>query len=348
MTSISPSISVVILNYNGAKWLEPCLTSLEKQTIFSEIEIIIADNLSTDGSDKLAEKLAANLANTRFIQHGANLGYCEGNNRAADAAKGDYLFSLNNDTWLEPDCLEKLLVAVKKLGAAAASPLVMNYDDDSIQSLGAAGVDCFGLATSRHFKPETREIFMPEGCSYLIQRDVFNQLGKFDSVLFMYADELDLSWRLWNSGHRAFIVAESRLHHRGAAQVNPHGGGQVVEFRTSDTKRFYANRNCLLVLLKNAQHILFIAAFLQILLLCAEALAGLLLTRRWSFIRKAYLNALADCWRLRGHIFAERKRINSQRKRSDFWMLRFLRLRPNRWDEILRMRQMGIPKVTAR
>ena len=121
---------------------------------------------------------------------------------------------------------------------------------------------------------------------------------------------------------------------------------RAVEFRTSDTKRFYANRNSLLALMKNAQHVLLLLVPLQLCLLAVEALAALVLVRRWSFISRAYLGAVVDCWRLRGHVLVVRKRIRRFRRRGDLYMLRFLRLRLNRWDEIQRLRRQGVPKVT--
>ena len=341
-------VSVIVLNYNGARWLERCLESLKAQTIFAQTELILADNLSSDGSDQLGKRLVEGWPRAVFMQHGENLGYCEGNNRAAAAAHGDYLLFLNNDTWLEPRCLEQLLAEAQRTGAGAAAPLVLNYDDDSFQSLGAYGFDLFGLVSTRAAAAETREVLMPEGCAYLIRRKLFQKLGRFDPVFFMFADELDLSWRVWISGHRAMGVPSARLHHRGAAQVNPAGGGAAVEFRTSDTKRFYANRNNLLVLLKNARLLLLLLVPLQFGLLLIEAIAALALVRRWGFVRRAYWDAVADCWRLREHILAERQRIQRFRRRGDLWMLRFLRPRFNRWDEIQRMRQSGIPKVTPR
>ena len=131
-----------------------------------------------------------------------------------------------------------------------------------------------------------------------------------------------------------------------AANVNPKGGGTIVELRTSDSKRFYSNRNSLLVILKNAKNLLLLQAVLLTGMLLAEALFMLVMVRRWSFIRRAYFGAFGDCWRLRHHISAERKRVRQFRKRSDWWMLRFLRLRPNRWDELQRLRHLGIPKVS--
>ncbi|HVY68543.1 MAG TPA: glycosyltransferase family 2 protein [Verrucomicrobiae bacterium] len=343
-----PRVSVVILNYNGAQWIERCLASLQTQTILADTEIIVADNLSTDGSDKLAEKLVQTQQNARFIQHGQNLGYCEGNNRAAIAATGKFLFFLNNDAWLEPDCLERLLAEVEAKGAGAATPMVMDFSDDNFQSMGAEGLDLCGLTSTRRRYNKTREVFMPEGCSYLIERELFERVGRFDARLFMYSDELDLSWRVWISGRTALAVPAARLHHRGAANVNPQGGGQVVEFRTSDSKRFYANRNGLLVVLKNAQNLLLLQIPLQLAMLALEALVGLVLIRRWRFVKRAYLDAVIECWRMRDHLATERRRVRGFRRRGDFWMLRFLRLRFNRWDEIQRARLLGLPKVSAR
>lgn len=344
----TPLISVIVLNCNGARWLTRCLDSLRQQTIFDRMEVLVSDNNSADGSDTAAAAYMQDWPNGRVIQNGANLGYCEGNNRGAAQARGEFLLFLNNDTWLEAECLERLLHEVDRVHADAATPLVLNYGDDSFQSIGAAGLDLFGLATARIPLAETGDVFMPEGCSYLIRRELFEQLGRFDSEFFIFSDETDLSWRLWIAGHRAVGVPAARLHHRGAAYVNPAGGDVVAEFRTSDTKRFLANRNGLLMLFKNAQHVLFLLVPAQLLLLAMESVVGLAIVRRWGFVKRAYVDAVLDCWRLRKHVFAERKRVRSFRRRGDWWMLRFLRLRPNRWDELVRTWKSGLPKVDAR
>lgn len=345
MESVStPPISVIILNYQGALWIERCLDSLRRQTISPEIEVIVADNRSADGSDKLAERLVQSWPNARFIQHGENLGYCEGNNRAAQIARGVYLFFLNNDAWLEPDCLANLLSEVRHERASAATPLVLNYSDDTVQPIWGAGFDIFGSPSFVTRCEGNRELFMPPGCCFLVDRELFERVGGFDKTLFMFADELDLSWRIWIAGGRAVAVSNARLHHHLAANVNPEGG-RMSEVRTSDTKRFYTNRNVLLVLLKNSQHVLLFLVPLQLALWSAEAFVSLLLVRRWSFIRKAYWAALKDCWRLREHVLTERRRMRQFRRRSDFWMLRFLRWRFNRWDELRRVLRFGLPKI---
>jgi GT2 family glycosyltransferase len=343
-----PLASIIVLNYNGARWLERCLNSLRKQTILDQLEIIVADNASPDGSDKLAARIMEGWPNARVIQNGGNFGYCEGNNRAAQHAQGRYLFFLNNDTWLEPDCMERLLGEVQNLGASAASPLVLDYEDQTVQSTGASGFDVFGLLSSPPPASKTADILVASGCAFLVESALFARLGGFDNQFFMYADEYDLSWRIWAAGGRIILASTARLHHRGAASVNPQGQTKMVETRTSDTTRFYANRNNLLVVLKNSSSFLLFMFPLQILSLLAESIAFLLLSRRWSSVRRAYFEAIKDCWRLRRHVAGKRREMRGIRQHGDFWMLRFLRWRLSRLDDLKRFKRFGIPKVDAR
>src|ERR1043166_1378513 len=84
MTNVSqPKISVIVLSYNGHNWLPRCFESLQAQTLFGEIEIIVTDNKSSDGSDALAAEWLEQTKKGRILQNGANLGYCEANNKAA-------------------------------------------------------------------------------------------------------------------------------------------------------------------------------------------------------------------------------------------------------------------------
>ncbi len=343
--SAKPKVSVVVLVYNGKVWLPRCLASLRAQTICAALELIVVDNCSTDESVAVARGLLAGWPGAVLVENKENFGFCEGNNIGARVAHGEYLFFLNPDTWLEPDCLEQLLAETDRAQTGAASPWVLNYEDNSHQDLGFFGFDIFGLASPSAPAGRTRDIFVACGCACLVRRDVFSEVGMFDREFFMYGDEVDLSWRVWAAGHRIIGVPEARLHHRGAATVNPAGGAKVVEYRTSDRKRFFSNRNGLLVLLKNGQHLLLLLAPLQVLLLLAETVVGWVMLRRWSFVQTTFVAALRDVWRLRRHVWRERERMAALRRRSDWWMLRFFRLPLNRWFEIKRLFKFGLPKV---
>ena len=342
-------ISVVVLNYNGRSWLPRCYESLARQTLFAETEIILTDNLSADDSVAFTEDwLRQSGARGRVVQNGANLFYCGANNNGAAVACGEFLLFLNQDAWLEPDCLEKLYAETLRAGAVAAAPLVLDYDDDTYQSGGDSGLDWFGLGTGGGPADRVRETFGSPGCSLFIQAEIFRAIGGFPAELLGYADETDLGWRVWIAGGKIVSVPAARVHHRGAAVVNPKGDTKTVELRTSDNKRFLTNRNNLLCLLKNSQHLFLLLAIPHLLLLAAEALVMLVLTRRWSHVRKAYLAAVLDAFRMRGHVFEWRRRIAAFRRRGDFFMLRFLRLRPVRWHDVTRLFKYGAPKVDAR
>src|SRR5271155_4032905 len=164
-----PLVSIVVLNCNGANWLPKCFESIKTQTISNQIETIVVDNNSTDDSVALAQKLLADFPSACIVKNSENLGFCEGNNSGARAAKGRWLLFLNNDTWLENDCIEKLITGTEKLGAVASTPLVLNYPDNSYQDFGFYGFDFFGLPSPSAIAAGTRDIFIAGGCSYLIR-----------------------------------------------------------------------------------------------------------------------------------------------------------------------------------
>jgi hypothetical protein len=347
-TDFQPVASVVVLNRNGAGWLPKCFESIKRQTMCDQIEVIMVDNDSSDNSVAVAREWLGKFPSAALVRNPVGLGYCGGNNNGTLAVHGKYTLYLNNDTWLEPDCLEKLVAETGRAGAAAASPWILNYADNTHQDLGFFGFDIFSLSSPSRPLRETREVFVASGCAYFIDTEAFKQVGMLDHEFFMYSDEVDLSWRVWIAGHKIVGVPAARVHHRGAAGVNPAGGTRAVEFRTTDEKRFLTNRNCILILLKNGQHIIVLFVIPLIVLLFLEAFAGCLMLRRASFFKVAFLNPVQDCWRLRKHISQQRRFIATFRKRSDFWMLRFFRLPLNRWFEIKRLFQFGLPRVDAR
>src|SRR5688572_9876568 len=255
----NPVVSVVISNKNGVQWLPRCLESVRRQTIAQQIEVIFVDNVSTDDSIPLARKLLDGFPQATIIENKKDLGFTGGMNTGAFAAKGDGVFLLSNDTWLEDDCLEQLVRVTNELNADAAMPLVMHYTNDRIQTVGADGLDLFGLGSmtwppEAKIRGETTEVFLVAGMGYWARTEVFKKVGGFDEGQFMYAEEVDLSWRIWIAGGKLLRVPAARMHHRGAAEVNPAGETKIVESRTSETKRYLANRNNILVLLKNSQH----------------------------------------------------------------------------------------------
>lgn len=342
----APLISVIVLTYNSQDWIEKCLECLSRQTIVRDMEIILADNASSDKTLDLACHLQKKLPNLQIRELGENFGYSGGNNRAAQFASGKYLLFLNPDTWLEPDCLKTLLDEVQLRNAQAAQPAILSYAGNTPDSYGLNGLDFMGEASQTSPCKKTKTIMIVSGSCYLIETTVFERLGGFDDRFFMYADEDDLSFRLWIAGYEAIVVPNAISHHRGTSYVNPSGKEKIVEYRTTSNARYLATRNGLITLLKNAEHILLVLAASYVFFHLLESAAALILTRNWQFTKHAYWDGVRDAWKMRYYVFEQRRKIKELRVRSDWWMLRFLRLKPNRWLLFVKMLKIGVPRVS--
>ena len=342
ITPPTPAVSVVILNWNAASWIPRCLESLRRQTIFSQIEIIFTDNASTDDSENVARAAMAGWPNGKFLQNGGNFGFGGGCNRGAAAATGKYLF-LNPDVWLEPNCMEELVAAGEKSGATAVAPMILDYADDAVQWWLDDGFDITGWMVNARFDCGRKTSFSG-GTFAFIRADAFQKLGGYDEEFFMYGEEEDLTWRIWISGGRVATAPNARLHHRGAAAVNPQGGEQITELRTSERKRFYANRNHLLVLLKHSQHILLLTAVAFVGMLLWKAFFGCCSSAggRWCRLRAIEpLRVLA----------AARSCVRQAAASSNFsparrwWMLRFFCWRSGQTGDLKNILKFGLPKI---
>jgi len=339
-TTPAPLVSVVAVNYNCKKWLDRFFPSIQAQTIFDRIELVLVDNTSTDGSDKICQEKMVGWANGVFVATGGNYGYGGGCNRGAAVARGKYLFFINPDVWLEPNCLEEMLKYCERSGAGIASPRVLDYDSEVLQGQGAAGFDIFGCMTSPREGELLAEPFAV-AAFYFIAKELLLKAGGFDEEFFLFNEEMDLSWRVLIMGETIRQVPTAKIHHQGASS-----GDRAVENRTSEQKRFFANRNQLLTLIKGGRFLLLGLVFTQLWLMAAEAIAGALMARRFSFVRWSLLKPIADCWRLRKHLAAERRRIRGYRKHGDLWFLRhFFNFRFGRWNDVKRLLQARGVKI---
>lgn len=306
---MTPLISVIIVTYNSAKWLPRCLESLRAQTIADKIEVVFVDNHS---SDECGEWMWVNLiAPFNRINTGSNLGFVA-NNIGAQHARGKYLFLLNPDTWLHPFCLEQLYLRAEIEKAEMTGAAVANYDSPRIVALGADSFDLAGQPIESHSQ-RRRDLLAFAGFCF-IRRDWFFHIGTLNDALFMYGEEWDLSWRTWLAGGRIVLEPSAVVHHYS-------GNG------TSACKRFLAARNAMVVTACNAQHVLLLTLLpLAALVLLSAFWSSLMRGLDWQWFRRSGLDPFRDLWRLR-HKIAEARYCNRTfRKRSDWAMLRFLRL----------------------
>ncbi|HMK77540.1 MAG TPA: glycosyltransferase family 2 protein [Thermodesulfobacteriota bacterium] len=241
----SPLISAVVLNWNGCHVLDNCLRSLYNQT-YRPLEIIVVDNASTDGSvDFLREKFHS----VHLIRNDKNLGFGAGNNIGIRASQGRYIMMLNNDTRLDPNCVEELKRSIEKdeRFGACASKILLESRPDIIDGVGI--VVCpdglsfgRGRLQKRERYDEEEEIFFASDGACLYRREMLDDIGLYDEDFFAYADETDMGWRAQLAGWKCIYSPKAIVYHHHSTS----SGGRVSFF-----KAFLVERNRIWVALKN-------------------------------------------------------------------------------------------------
>ncbi len=223
MSTPSPTISVIIVNLNGADILPRCIKALKAQ-IFTDFEIIIVDNNSSDGS---ADGLERHWPELRVVRLDHNAGFAPANNLAARLARGQWLALLNNDAFPEPDWLAALLNAAKQYPdfTLFGSKLIKANEPTLLDGTGDI-YHISGLAWRRHYNhpidaagDQPEEIFSPNAAAVLYSRDAFLQSGGFDEDFFSYHEDVDLGFRLRLLGHRCLYVPDAVVNHIGSASA---------------------------------------------------------------------------------------------------------------------------------
>tara|TARA_Y100001936_G_scaffold202941_1_gene205745 strand:+ start:2377 stop:3417 length:1041 start_codon:yes stop_codon:yes gene_type:complete len=212
----SPLVSIIILNYNAGDLLLNCVDSLKKST-YTNLEILIVDNISSDGSQK---KCKEKFPDIKLIQNNENLGYCGGNNVGIKEANGKFIVILNPDTIIEPNCIDELILAYDKFGDALYQPKILSLNEkDVVQSTGnMLHVFGFGFARDKGNKVTDKEesiekIGYASGTCLFTSREVFDKIGLLDEFLFLYHDDLDLGWRAAQVGINSYYVPKSKIFH---------------------------------------------------------------------------------------------------------------------------------------
>ena len=213
----APTVSVVLLNWNGAHLLPTCLESLRRQTL-QDFEIITPDNGSTDGS---LELLARDYPEVRVLEFDHNRGFCLSMNDGMRAARGEFVFALNNDTELDPRCLEEVVKAMRadpQIGICATK--MIYYDDPSL--INSAGLACApdGVVVDigrrnpdGEWFDRPREVLGACAGACLYRRAMLDEIGLFDPDYFISYEDIDIAWRAQLAGWRAWYVPAAVVKH---------------------------------------------------------------------------------------------------------------------------------------
>jgi GT2 family glycosyltransferase len=237
--STPPRASVVVVSYNGERFLRPCLDSLARNAMPStEYELLLIDNASTDGTVAIAESLRPRFPLLRIVRNPENVGFPAAVNQAAALAKAPILVLLNQDTTVEREWLSELLAPFgRDPTVACAGSRVVNADGPGLYA-AALEVLYGGICVVHEGDRRTDAV---SGCAMAVRLDVFREIGGFDGRLFMYGEDLDLAHRLRAVGYRIVYVPSSVAYHRAARRSRA----------STRTYMFYTARNRTLVCLRN-------------------------------------------------------------------------------------------------
>jgi GT2 family glycosyltransferase len=248
----SPSVAVVILNWNGKDLLEKFLPGVVN-SVYSNLEIIVGDNASTDGSIAF---LATNYPTIRIIRNDQNYGFAEGYRKILDQVTATYYVLLNSDVEVPANWIQPVISLMESdLSIAAAQPKILwQKNKASFEYAGAAGgyLDMHGypFCRGRIFDTveldsgqynDTREIFWASGAALFIRSDKWREVGGLDPDFFAHMEEIDLCWRLKNLGYKVMYCPDAEVYHVGGGTLN-----------SNNPYKTYLNfRNNLIILQKN-------------------------------------------------------------------------------------------------
>lgn len=242
-----PALDVVIVNYNGADWNMPCFASLLAQGDLVR-QVIVVDNASTDGSfTQLVERYAGD-ARWVFLPQQTNRLFAAGCNRGMEKALemgADYIVLLNNDTTVEPECLETLLAFVENTAeVGGVQPLLVRMDAPHLIASAGCRLSRMGGAWDNYagFAVENAPVqpFAVSGITAgacLWKAAVLRQIGLFDEDFVMYFEDVDLSLRARKAGWELYTVPQAKVRHMGSASTGKAPAGFCVRLCQANALR---------------------------------------------------------------------------------------------------------------
>ncbi|MGC8749539.1 glycosyltransferase family 2 protein [Hydrotalea sp.] len=239
-----PLVAIVILNYNGAHYLQQFLPSVLAST-YSNKKIIIADNASTDESVLMLQN---RFSEVTIIQNTKNEGFAGGYNWALKQVDADYFVLLNSDVsvtenWIEP--IIHLMESNNKI--AACQPKLLSFHVPSeFEYAGACGgwIDILGYPFAKGRVFDTMEqdkgqyddvepVFWASGAALFVKSAVFKNLNGFTASFFAHQEEIELCWRMQLAGYSVYVCPQSVVYHVGAGTLQKGSKKLYLNFRNN-------------------------------------------------------------------------------------------------------------------
>ena len=246
----NPELSVVLVNYNDSNHLQDCLSSLLNNSRGIDLEVIVVDNNSSDGSPELVKK---KFPQVTLIRNSQNLGFSRANNQGIKKSRGEFVLFLNTDTVVFPGALECLLAEIRRDDmVGAVGPLLLRGENRYQVSFGGRVSFVFQVFQKCFLNPfyklklkvwrRKKSVRWLSAACLLVRRNVLQKAGLFDEKFFIYFEDIDLCFRIKKCGFKLLFIPEARVFHYGGGTAFNIGIISRFEYRKSQLY-FYSKHN---------------------------------------------------------------------------------------------------------
>lgn len=230
------TLSIIIVNYNVKLLLKSCLDSVTQAMQNLQAEVVVVDNSSTDDSIGYLQPIFPKF---RFICNAANEGFAKANNKGLAIATGNFILFLNPDTTVPADCFTKCLKFFQDHPEAGALGVKMVNGNNQFlkeskrgfpspvvsfwKMTGITGMFPRSPVFSKYYlghldENRTHEVDVLSGAFMMVKKEVLDKTGGFDERFFMYAEDIDLSYRIKKSGYKNYYFANTTItHYKGSS-----------------------------------------------------------------------------------------------------------------------------------
>jgi GT2 family glycosyltransferase len=306
---VIPRISIIVVNWNGKALLSDCLGPLLRQQ-GAACELILVDNGSSDGSvDWVREK----FPHIQIVQLSSNQGFTGGNLAGLEAARGEFIALLNNDTRADERCLSELLLPMirdSRIGISAAKLLLDGTEVINSAGIGlttaAVGFDR-GYGEDRCLYDIPEHVFGACAAGVLYRRAMLEEIGFLDNDFFLYGEDVDLSFRAQIAGWKCVYVPTALVYHK----LN------TTARKLSDVHVYYHTRNLEFIWLKNMPTKLMVRYLHHKMLQEVGAFCYLCLRHnKW----KPFFRAKRDALKMLPLVIRKRREIQARRRVSNAYL----------------------------
>ncbi|HBU06751.1 MAG TPA: hypothetical protein DEB09_01580 [Candidatus Magasanikbacteria bacterium] len=347
-------LNIHLVTWNGSKYIEYLFDSLRKQT-FRDFKLVILDNGSTDDTvEKIKIEIKSMPIECELIEGKENLGFSGGHNklfegiRNKEQGENEYVLLLNQDMYLMPDCLEKLVQFMDSHDdVAVVSPRLMRWNIDftdlkkdfteRLEQSFSNKIDTLGLKVlrnrrviekytgkdwddkksklelSHHTVDEAMEVFGVSGAFPMLRKNVIDKVGLFDELYFLYKEDVDLAYRLRIAGYKAFVLLDTVAYHDRSAEGLEKKGDMVAmanKKKQSSWVKYHSYKNHLMTLYKNEYWQNYLLDLLWIKWYELKKFVYFLIFDR------SVLKGLGEIWKNRKDLKIKRLKIKEMRKVS--------------------------------